>query len=392
MKKLRAILLTALLLICLMIPLAGCSTASTMAEGGSAKEIYAAFCADLFGEEEQEYDLIVVSLPRHAGYEVISDKTAYMSLRTDEQRAAYDQIEESVFMITKQGGEGRYEMKRAMIPSLTSGEIFMVKEAVLADHPEAFWITGEYSLGHNLHDGDYLNLYSRYSYAEIIEMSDALENEVAMLLKEMPSDLPEFERELAIHDFLVRDVTYDSVAAESGVVFSDSSTAYGALVNNRAVCSGYSQAAKLMLNRVGISCCTVKGISKGVGHMWNMVRIGGKWYHLDVTWDDPAAYSAPNIASYDYFNLPDTYIRADHEIAENYDKLTEAIIAQQGGNGIDLYNFDTAVCDSLDENFYERRGVKINTLSSDSRDIVKALMVQCARTGEENIYLCFPRD
>lgn len=47
--------------------------------------------------------------------------------------------------------------------------------------------------------------------------------------------------------------------------------------------------------------------------MWNMVRIGSLWYHVDVTWDDPVSNSGPMLR-YDYFLVSDSTIRADHTI------------------------------------------------------------------------------
>lgn len=67
-------------------------------------------------------------------------------------------------------------------------------------------------------------------------------------------------------------------------------TAYGSIVNGKAVCGGYSKGFKAVMDRLGIPCVCVQGYSlKDSGseaHMWNAVKVDGKWYNVDVTWND----------------------------------------------------------------------------------------------------------
>lgn len=67
-------------------------------------------------------------------------------------------------------------------------------------------------------------------------------------------------------------------------------TAYSALVRRKAVCEGYAMAYRLLLNAVGI--VSDVSIDRSGKHIWNYVRIHGRWYHVDVTWDDPV-YAGP---------------------------------------------------------------------------------------------------
>lgn len=58
------------------------------------------------------------------------------------------------------------------------------------------------------------------------------------------------------------------------------------LVNHIGVCNGYALAYKYLLNEVGINCYMVT--SESMNHAWNLVELDGSYYHVDVTWDDPA--------------------------------------------------------------------------------------------------------
>lgn len=53
------------------------------------------------------------------------------------------------------------------------------------------------------------------------------------------------------------------------------------------ICEGYARAFKVLCDAAGVSCVIADGDGGGVSHMWNNVCIDGKWYGVDVTWDDP---------------------------------------------------------------------------------------------------------
>ncbi|MBE6765458.1 MAG: hypothetical protein E7546_06225 [Ruminococcaceae bacterium] len=370
----------------------GCSTLTHIMKGSPIDDIFDACHADVFGAGDQIYSTVEIALPSHSAYTALGDKSAYASLTTDYQRQAYRSIEESIFRVTYDGGgsHGRYQLSRAKIPALTSAEIFMVKEAVLSDHPEVFWVTGNYTLGSNMRDGNYIVLYSYYSYDDIITRARTLEQKIAEALRSIPGGLSEFDRELAVHDYIVNNTEYDSDSVEFVDSFTDASTSYGVFVNRKALCSGYSYAAKLLLNRVGIPCSVIKGVSKGTGHMWNIVCIDGLWYHLDVTWDDPISITAEPVCSYDYFNLTDEFISHDHEIAGGYELLTSEVIASQDENSSNFYNFPREKCIWDKANFYTVFATSINELNSDYKSLIARQMKECSLSGDTALYYRFP--
>ena len=70
------------------------------------------------------------------------------------------------------------------------------------------------------------------------------------------------------------------------------STAYGSLVNGKAICGGYAKGFKAVMDRLEIPCVCVQGYAKSTGsaqyeaHMWNYVEVEGQWYAVDVTYND----------------------------------------------------------------------------------------------------------
>lgn len=96
------------------------------------------------------------------------------------------------------------------------------------------------------------------------------------------------QKETAIYSWIVNNVNYDwthqDVTRETP---RESFTPYGGLVNRTAVCLGYAATFQLLMDLAGVECVTVTGaaFSSLEDHGWNMVRLNGNWYCVDVTWD-----------------------------------------------------------------------------------------------------------
>ncbi|MDP4090996.1 MAG: transglutaminase domain-containing protein [Bacillota bacterium] len=123
--------------------------------------------------------------------------------------------------------------------------------------------------------------------------------------------MSDFQKELALHDYIVNNTDYDNSDTQAGSIPDDDFTAYGVFVNRKAVCEGYAEVMYRLLNAAGIENYIVIGTGGANPHAWNIVSIGGKYYHLDSTFDDPVSESG-NVLSYDYFNLDDSQMSWDH--------------------------------------------------------------------------------
>jgi len=137
---------------------------------------------------------------------------------------------------------------------------------------------------------------------------DRADTLVAELIRPGQSD---FEKEVALHDWLVDHTAYDEAAYRSGTVPEAEFTPYGALIRGTGVCEAYASAFLMLASRAGLEARLVTGTAGGAAHSWNQVKIDGRWYHLDVTWDDPVG--GPARKSYSYFNLPDDLLARSHQ-------------------------------------------------------------------------------
>ncbi len=100
-----------------------------------------------------------------------------------------------------------------------------------------------------------------------------------------PENMSDEEIALALHDYLAGHVEYAYEDYLADMVSPSAYSIYGALAEGEAVCQGYAMAYGYLLDSYGIPNRIV--VSERADHAWNLVKIGGFWYHADVTRDDP---------------------------------------------------------------------------------------------------------
>ena len=115
----------------------------------------------------------------------------------------------------------------------------------------------------------------------------------------------DFDTALWLHDWLTANVYYD--------LDYHYYSAADALLRGKCVCDGYSKAYFLLLESAGIPVNRI--ISNAINHAWNVMKLNGQWYQVDVTWDDPAgtAKAVSGNEHHFYFGLPDELMVSDHQ-------------------------------------------------------------------------------
>lgn len=234
------------------------------------------------------------------------------------------------------------------------------RDAFLTDHPEIFYInfykmtisvarSGGVYVGY-INSGREANLYYDNGLKTAGKVEAAINtfeqkvNEIVDAVNELEAADTYTARDAylakEVNRYLAEKIKYDYVAYdhkddENYVAAAYINTAYGGLVEEKAVCGGYSAAYKVIMDRLGIPCITVNGytnnkdqngksFSTGVSHMWNYVWLEtpasaqsksraatgkGEWYSVDVTWD----YTAANKYRYALMN---SYIDKEIHVAD----------------------------------------------------------------------------
>lgn len=110
----------------------------------------------------------------------------------------------------------------------------------------------------------------------------------------------EWDKEKKAHDLICEKVIYDPYY-NSSAQNPYNQVAYSVFCTPSTVCAGYSQAMQLLMNGAGVDCAVVTSVE----HEWNIVRINGTWYYVDLTWDDlpmEAIEILGQSVGYQYFN------------------------------------------------------------------------------------------
>ena len=242
-------------------------------------------------------------------------------------------------------------------------------ETFFRDNPRFFYLNRTYSLeGYEL-DGqtvyDTLLLQFTMNADERAEAVDAFNHTVTTLLAQRPNTDDDYEIELFLHDRLLQICTYDNrAAASSSDVYANAYSAYGALVEGKAVCEGYAKAMQILLNAASIPTTVVLGnaVEDGEPHMWNLTMINGHYYYLDPTWNDG---DTGNRVLHTYFNITSEMLLRTHTPEQ------------------DAFLTD---CTNLTDNYHHRNATFIDTYE---RDTIAEVIAAAVQAGDTTIELRF---
>ena len=323
--------ITATVLAILVFLLSGCQPLSILSSYFS-EDIYDADKYRSDYEDRWEYQQLSAEEKHFYGclYTAVTDTAAtesYMTY-TDEDNQAFE----------------HYGV-RVCVPDapLTKEDITQVYEAFFTDNPQFFYLDRTYSMeGKPNVDGQtlYNALILQYliSAEQRVQAQSQFQTALNTVMADKPNSDDDYEIERYLHDQLTAGCTYDTTAAEQETIASPNAySAYGALVEGKAVCEGYAKAMQLLLQESDIPATLVTGTAKenNESHMWNLVTINGKNYHLDPTWNDNN-----DNRQYTFFNL-------------TTDMVSQSVIIENP----DHY----PICTATDDNYFVRNDTVIDT-------------------------------
>lgn len=257
---------------------------------------------------------------------------------------------------------------RSVIGGLSedSAEVFPAVRAIYLDRPDLPWLTnGGGQLTYGTGSGVYTPEYQvPYTLGEsLAEKADEAADEILSGIDMTASD---YEKALAVFNYLVDTIDYSDADVNCRDI-------YGALVEKKAVCAGYSAAAKYLLDRLEIPCITVTGdvLPGNRPHAWNIIWLDGEPYHMDATWGDPSFGEDTS--------APDGYRNYAYFLMTTDDILSERIIDEDLGT--------LPVCTSQND-YYQREGLHLASYS----DSLGALLVNGYKEGESWVTVSFADD
>lgn len=254
-----------------------------------------------------------------------------------------------------------------ILPYKFSEEEFKrVAKAISFDCPEYFYLdTASFELYCDDYKS-YVNMDFLASSSEIKNMKMEMEAVSAAAAAYTNDGQTDFEKAVALHDFLTKHCTYAGKTESTLDIPQTAHTAYGALIDKLAYCDGYSAAYKILLNRCGIECIIAEGATDIEPHLWNIVKQDDTFYHVDCTWDDSDIDFLSDFAFHGFFNLSDSEISKTHLIYREF-KLPE--------------------CSST-ENYYSQKNAKV--VSPEKFEEIAYIQIKDAVAKESEYFELYP--
>lgn len=185
---------------------------------------------------------------------------------------------------------------------------YEVFRRILAQHPEysygtSVWRSTNGAYGYRRNSA----LTKKQQNAKVKAADAAAAKAVKKCVK---SSMSSTQKAKEIHNYLLKNCSYNQRVTLSGNQYHDAFTAYGALVSGSAVCQGYAAAFNLMAQKCGLQSMAVCGTAGGGPHAWTCVKLGSKYRYIDCTWDDTITGETKIV--YTYFNLTKEKMSRDH--------------------------------------------------------------------------------
>lgn len=186
--------------------------------------------------------------------------------------------------------------------------------AVLADHPEFFFLNNTISYGTLSDVIKYITVSSSFTNSEIESAKAEIEAGIKYYTDRVSASLSEFEISRKLYELISTRISYDLTAENLRDL-------YGAVVDRAGVCEAFAELYQYLLGKYGIQSFTVTGDAQnGNGasgaHKWIAVKLEGKWYYSDPTWADlKGKNTVPDgkiKASYAYLNLDAAHMTYHH--------------------------------------------------------------------------------
>ena len=252
------------------------------------------------------------------GRELSDDFYYYRKILSAAEKTLYDQMyancfeNDPTFKI-----QSRVKHDRAM----------PVLQAVLFDNPDLFWVEPSISYSYG-NDGFITEVTIKFN--ETARNLDAFKKTFYDCADSVLEQAMKLENDVLkvkyIHDVL----TYVNEYVLNAPL---NQSAYSAIVNKRTVCAGYAKAFSYYMQRLGIPSLVIEGYA-GENHAWNLVKLYGDYYEMDVTWNDPVG-NPPNRFYYNYYNITTNEINR----GRNRNRLSASNIPLAQGTRYSYPNF-----------------------------------------------------
>lgn len=250
---------------------------------------------------------------------------AYHTLNEEEQ-AAYDKIFYTIYEQTES----------VVVRNIDKDTLNKVYKCVLADYGNIFWVSG-YSYAEYGNDGETTEILFAPKYTmkmdKRIRYEEELHEIMAAILDDLDDTASDYEKAKYVYDYLTTEIDYGEGSKNHQNLLS-------VFLDKETVCQGYACAAQYVLYSAGIESCIITGETVFGNHAWNLVKLDGEYYYMDVTWGNSSFHKEnENIGRYTNYSY----------FAVTTEQLYKTHIPQ--------VTFDLPVCTATENSYFMKEGL-----------------------------------
>jgi hypothetical protein len=187
--------------------------------------------------------------------------------------------------------------------NVTAGDYQIVYNLMRQDDPRFFFLSDEIRANQYSGKDQLASLKPVYfgSKEEITSASEKIEIAANQIVSKS-SGMSEYNKVILFYNSIIDLTEYEL----DGEWVTD---IYGVFINKSAQCQGISKAFKYLCNKAGIECYITTGYTNtGEAHMWNLVKVGGNWYHIDLSLGNTDSF----YTKYSYCLTDDSHIYSNY--------------------------------------------------------------------------------
>lgn len=295
------------------------------------------------------------------------NRYAYSLLNNDE-KAVYDTVLEAINAFSTEISD--------LNTSVTDDQIKKIIDYIQRDHPEIFWFQHgtTFFFDSATHVVNKLEFKYCMTRDEAKKRQDKINAATKSFLTSVIDTMSDYEVTLRIYENIIQLVDYDTIGLEqqkkdtvSPEVPDDLRSIYGVFVNKKAVCAGYAKAMQYLLNLCGVECTYV---TSGT-HAWNLIKLEGDYYHIDVTWGDGSDTKKDKVRT-DAVNY-DCFCITTEELTRLESHTPES-------------DFPLPECTATKCNYYRRHGLYFETYDLDR---IKSIVCESVKRNKLDVSFKF---
>lgn len=204
---------------------------------------------------------------------------------------------------------------QAQLPRASAEEILLMFNKVISENRNGFlYKPGSVRISSSIM-GTTLHMEMCPEARDRIAFCSQIEFEADEIISAASKKHTVYDKILTAYTYFVEHFSY----AQSNIDNEKYHRTASPFLYREAVCEGFAFAFSYIINRLDIPCGVITGVSALNGsngpHAWNIICLGNKYYHVDVTWD--ICLKKKEGCLFDYFLLDDRLIRRDHRWSDN---------------------------------------------------------------------------